>query len=129
MKRLLTFLALAAGPALAVFQHAESAQGRIDAALENSSAMSSLLKLKAEEKLQASWSWEIENPLHVVLAMCFYIAVIPFFWPSSAFIDDRASSGSVSTNLVDLNVGLLFPLHGGICTFPGKKAMGSTQAW
>ena len=80
MKRLLTFLALAAGPALAVFQHAESAQGRIDAALENSSAMSSLLKLKAEEKLQASWSWEIENPLHVVLAMCFYIAVIPFFW-------------------------------------------------
>ncbi len=44
------------------------------------------------------------------------IAVIPLFWPSPAFVDDGTGTGCVAANLVNLYIGLLLPLHGGIGT-------------
>ena len=56
------------------------------------------------------------------------IAEFPFLRPGTAFINNGPCSSGVASDLIDLHVGLLFPLHGGESASAGEEAVGATDS-
>ena len=51
------------------------------------------------------------------------IAVVPLGWPCPSLVDDGSSTSRVPPDLIDLDIGLLLPAHGGHGRRTRKQAM------
>ena len=56
------------------------------------------------------------------------VGIVPLVRPSAAFVDHASGTGGIATDLIDLHVGLLLPVHGGICGCTIEEAVGADHA-